>query len=300
MHPFDRCRASRWSRLLPSSWASRPAAAPARLALGRRMDQDARSAEPGRGPEDPGGRGRPEGQDRATIVADIGAGTGAVHASARASRRAGRNGAYAVEVDKACSITSPEGAPSSRSPTCSRRTRQFDDPNPAGRRADLAFIHDVLHHIEDRADVFEEPGAYLKPAGRIAVIDFHPGKGRAPRAAGAAGQQGAGSEVDGGGRPRAGGGVRLFEDKYFVVFARNDQAGFSTDSTSNWRLGTRRELTPTCRIMSSARGRSVDSRSGQLTPVPPEAAVSVRVLREILLVIVLGVVELAAPEGSRS
>lgn len=39
---------------------------------------------------------------------------------------------------------------------------------------DLAFIFDVLHHIENRADYLKNLASYLKPTGRIAVIDFHP------------------------------------------------------------------------------------------------------------------------------
>jgi 2-polyprenyl-3-methyl-5-hydroxy-6-metoxy-1,4-benzoquinol methylase len=39
---------------------------------------------------------------------------------------------------------------------------------------DLAFINDVLHHIEDRAGYLSTLTLYLKPAGRIAIIDFRP------------------------------------------------------------------------------------------------------------------------------
>jgi ubiquinone/menaquinone biosynthesis C-methylase UbiE len=39
---------------------------------------------------------------------------------------------------------------------------------------DLAFMNDVLHHIEDRAGYLTTLALYLKPGGRIAIIDFRP------------------------------------------------------------------------------------------------------------------------------
>src|SRR5439155_18820294 len=39
---------------------------------------------------------------------------------------------------------------------------------------DVAFINDVLHHIEDRAGYLSTLTLYLKPGGRIAIIDFRP------------------------------------------------------------------------------------------------------------------------------
>ena len=39
---------------------------------------------------------------------------------------------------------------------------------------DLAFLNDVLHHIEDRAGYLATLALYLKPGGRIAIIDFRP------------------------------------------------------------------------------------------------------------------------------
>jgi len=39
---------------------------------------------------------------------------------------------------------------------------------------DLAFVNDVLHHIEDRAGYLATLALYLKSGGRIAIIDFRP------------------------------------------------------------------------------------------------------------------------------
>src|SRR6185503_11603947 len=42
---------------------------------------------------------------------------------------------------------------------------------------DLVFMNDVLHHIEDRANYLATVALYLKPGGRIAIIDFQSGQG---------------------------------------------------------------------------------------------------------------------------
>ena len=49
----------------------------------------------------------------------------------------------------------------------------FDDPKLPERDVDLAFINDVLHHIENRAAYLKALGTYLKPSGRIAIIEMN-------------------------------------------------------------------------------------------------------------------------------
>ena len=53
---------------------------------------------------------------------------------------------------------------------------EFTDP-VCRRTIDLAFINDVLHHIEDRPTYLKNLAGYLKPGGRIAVIDFRTNMG---------------------------------------------------------------------------------------------------------------------------
>ncbi len=50
---------------------------------------------------------------------------------------------------------------------------EFDDPKVPARNVDLAFINDVLHHIEHRAVYLKALGTYMKPAGRIAIIEMN-------------------------------------------------------------------------------------------------------------------------------
>jgi 2-polyprenyl-3-methyl-5-hydroxy-6-metoxy-1,4-benzoquinol methylase len=38
---------------------------------------------------------------------------------------------------------------------------------------DLAFINDVLHHIENRAAYLKALGTYIKPGGRIAIVEMN-------------------------------------------------------------------------------------------------------------------------------
>ena len=48
---------------------------------------------------------------------------------------------------------------------------------PAGS-LDLLFCRDVYHHLSDRTSLFRTLAGYLKPAGRVAIIDWLPGISR--------------------------------------------------------------------------------------------------------------------------
>ena len=49
----------------------------------------------------------------------------------------------------------------------------FDDPKLPARNVDLAFINDVLHHIQHRAAYLKALATYIKPNGRIAIIEMN-------------------------------------------------------------------------------------------------------------------------------
>jgi len=49
---------------------------------------------------------------------------------------------------------------------------EFNDPKLPAQDVDLAFINDVLHHIQNRAVYLKALGSYIKPAGRIAIIEM--------------------------------------------------------------------------------------------------------------------------------
>ena len=66
-----------------------------------------------------------------------------------------------------------DGARSARA-QCDNGARRVTDPALPASDVDVAFINDVLHHIEDRSAYLKNLARYIKPAGRIALIDFHP------------------------------------------------------------------------------------------------------------------------------
>lgn len=103
------------------------------------------------------------------VVADLGAGPGVF--TWPFARAAAPGTVYAVEVDKGYM------------PHLERRTKEqgltnvkpilgkYEDPL-LPEKVDLAFFHDVLHHIEKRAEYLKTVAGYLKPGGRIAVIEL--------------------------------------------------------------------------------------------------------------------------------
>jgi ubiquinone/menaquinone biosynthesis C-methylase UbiE len=50
---------------------------------------------------------------------------------------------------------------------------KFTDPALPARDVDVAFFHDVLHHVQDRPAYLKSVAGYLKPGGRIVVIDLN-------------------------------------------------------------------------------------------------------------------------------
>jgi ubiquinone/menaquinone biosynthesis C-methylase UbiE len=47
-----------------------------------------------------------------------------------------------------------------------------DDPELAAHSADVVFLCDTLHHVDDRVAYFRKLSSALKPGGRVIVIDF--------------------------------------------------------------------------------------------------------------------------------
>ena len=85
---------------------------------------------------------------------------------------------------------------------------------------DLAFINDVLHHIEDRAGYLSTLSLYLKPGGRIAIIDFRPDQSshKSDPAMVVSEEQATAWLAAAGLKPVE--HVDLFTDRWFVVFAK--------------------------------------------------------------------------------
>ena len=153
------------------------------------------------------------------IVADLGAGTGIFSLSfARAVAPGGR--VYAVDIEPGLveyiARKSTEQGVSNLQAVLGR----VSDPALPAADVDLAFIHDVLHHIEDRSAYLKNLARYLKPSARIAVIDFRPDRGghRDQPALQVSEEQAAALMAQAGFMPIE--EIALFEDKWFVMYGR--------------------------------------------------------------------------------
>ena len=110
------------------------------------------------------------------VVADLGAGTGVF--SLPMARAVGRQGrVYAVEIDRGLVDYIREKAAGAQAGSVVPVLGQFTDPALPAGDVDLAFFHDALHHIEDRAGYLRKLAGYLKPAARIAIVELDPVKG---------------------------------------------------------------------------------------------------------------------------
>ena len=107
------------------------------------------------------------------VVADLGAGSGPfVPSLAKAVLPGGR--AYAVEIDKAFFPYIEAKARTAGVTNVRVVLGEFADPKLPSADIDVAFLHDVLHHIADRPAYLKNLVKYLKPRARIAIVDYNP------------------------------------------------------------------------------------------------------------------------------
>lgn len=104
------------------------------------------------------------------VVADIGAGAGTFSLPfARAVAPGGT--VYAVEVDPELVAYIEERADAEGVRNVAGVLGEFTDPALPALDVDLAFFHDVLHHVEDRAGYLVNLARYIGPEGRVVVIE---------------------------------------------------------------------------------------------------------------------------------
>jgi ubiquinone/menaquinone biosynthesis C-methylase UbiE len=151
------------------------------------------------------------------VVADLGAGTGPFVVALAKAVPAGT--VYAVEIDKDFLPIIAERARAAGVGNVTPVLGEFSDPKlPAA--VDVAFMHDVLHHVADRPAYVRALVRYLEPGARVAIIDYH--AQRSPHA----GQPEMVVSNDQARELFASVGlkvveeVKLFDDKWFVVLAR--------------------------------------------------------------------------------
>ena len=106
-------------------------------------------------------------------IADIGAGTGIfVWPFARAVAPDGI--VYAVDVNRHLLAHIDRQAEKQGLPNVQTILGAYEDPL-LPESVDLVFLCDTLHHIQSRQAYLETLATYLRPGGRVAVIDFEGG-----------------------------------------------------------------------------------------------------------------------------
>jgi SAM-dependent methyltransferase len=157
------------------------------------------------------------------LVADMGAGTGVFSVSL--ARAVGPTGTvFAMEIDPGFLPMIEQKAVDGGVGNVQTVLGEFEDPKLPRRDIDVAFFHDVIHHIEGRQAYLQTTARYMAPGSRIVVVDYHGGHPRAPHRnqpemlitleqvrdwMGVAGYDMT-QEFD------------LFEEKFFVVFTKRD------------------------------------------------------------------------------
>ena len=105
-------------------------------------------------------------------VADIGSGTGAFSLPfAKAVAPSGK--VYAVDIDPGLLEYIAQKAKKENVANIQTVKGEFSDPKLPNHDVDLAFFHDVLHHIQNRQAYLKALGTYIKPTGRIALIEMN-------------------------------------------------------------------------------------------------------------------------------
>ncbi len=156
-------------------------------------------------------------------VADIGAGTGLL--SVPAAKAVGPKGrVYAVEIDAGFFPAIQKRATDAGITNVQTVLGAFTDPKLPSTAIDLAFFHDVLHHVDNRGEYLKTLARYVSRTGRILVVDFEAGQGphRAQPELEVSRQQLATWMAEAGFVQTA--DTKLFADKYVLTFARRPGA----------------------------------------------------------------------------
>ena len=104
------------------------------------------------------------------MVADIGSGSGAF--TIPFAKAVAPNGTvYAVDIDKDMLAFVADRAEKAGLHNVKTVLGEYDDPKLPVKDLDVAFFHRVLHMIEHRQAYINSTATYMKPDGRIVIID---------------------------------------------------------------------------------------------------------------------------------
>lgn len=152
-------------------------------------------------------------------VADIGAGSGLFEVPlAKAVSPGGK--VYAVDIDAGFFPQIKRKADEAHVNNVESVLGKYTDPNLPAKNVDMVFFHDVLHHIQERAGYLKSVTGYLKPGGRVVVIDYEQGQGphkATPELEVSREQLGAWAKDAG---LKQVGDVKMFPDRYFLVYSK--------------------------------------------------------------------------------
>lgn len=108
-------------------------------------------------------------------VADLGSGSG--YFTFRLANAVGPTGhVYAVDVDESLNAYVAARAREKGVGNVSVVLARYDDPLLPDPGVDVIFTSNTYHHLEDRTAYFRNARRYLRPGGRVAILDLA-GKG---------------------------------------------------------------------------------------------------------------------------
>ena len=105
------------------------------------------------------------------VIADIGAGSG-VFSRPLAKAVAPSGKVYSVDIDQGLLDHINERARQENISNIRTVLGKFEDPAIPGKDVDMAFFHDVFHHIEKREAYLKALATYIKPNGMITIIEM--------------------------------------------------------------------------------------------------------------------------------
>ena len=107
-------------------------------------------------------------------VADIGSGNG--YFTFHFARAVGSDGkVYAVDIDTEANESVSRRAAELGLANIETILAATDDPLLPEDGVDLIFLCNTYHHLDDRTEYFRRVRRYLRPGGRLAIVDFRQG-----------------------------------------------------------------------------------------------------------------------------